>query len=93
MEIHERPLIVSFSLFFPDSGQISLRSTLKHGSIQAEVSTTRSDEDPCGPGSTLSFPIVLIHLSWPDYLRLAMITRSDGLSAGLAATAPSEYGA
>ena len=39
------------------------------------------------PGSTLSYPKVAFWPSWPDIVRLAMITRSIGLSAVLANTA------
>ena len=51
------------------------------------MSTTQSDEDYPGSGSTLSFHIPVFDLSWPDIGLMALNTRLNGLITGLNVTA------
>ena len=55
---------------------------LKPLNIKVEVSTTRSDEDCTGPGSTLSLLIVSFHPSGPVINNLAMNYGQVSLKTG-----------
>ena len=61
--------------------------TKKQVKNKGKVSTNRSDEDPQGPGSTLSYLIVRFDPFWPEVVRLAMIFRLVGLRLALSGTA------